>query len=135
MSDFFEKVANLIEHARKYVGRTTDLTMCVTYFEVGRMIVEEEQGGTARAKYGQKLLVELSNRLKKRFGQGYSVSTLTSARKFYQIYTPSIQQAMLDESGKPKRQACLQAAMLTELEYNNKNQNIPILEMVHGTDI
>jgi predicted nuclease of restriction endonuclease-like (RecB) superfamily len=93
MSDFFEKVANLIEQARKHVGKTVDLTMVVTYFEVGRMIVEEEQGGEARAKYGQKLLAELSERLIKRFGKGYSVSTLTSARKFYQIYSPAIQQA------------------------------------------
>jgi len=37
---FFDKVALLIEQARKFVGRTADLTMCVTYFEIGRMIVE-----------------------------------------------------------------------------------------------
>ena len=57
---FFENVASLIEQARAHVGRTADLTMCVTYFEVGRMIVEQEQDGEARAKYGKKLLAELS---------------------------------------------------------------------------
>ena len=61
MSDrFFDNIAKLIEQARKHVGRTADLTMCVTYFEIGRMIVEEEQGGEARAKYGRRLLAELS---------------------------------------------------------------------------
>jgi len=40
-SDFFEGVAKLIESARAHVGRTADLTMCVTYYEIGRMIVEE----------------------------------------------------------------------------------------------
>ena len=51
--DFFENVAHIIEKARRFVGRTADLTMCVTYFEIGRMIVEEEQGGNARAEYGK----------------------------------------------------------------------------------
>jgi hypothetical protein len=51
--DFFNAIFNLVEKARKYVGRTADLTMCVTYFEIGRMIVEEEQDGEVRAQYGK----------------------------------------------------------------------------------
>ena len=51
MNDFFDGVAAIIEQARAYVGRTADLAMCVTYFEVGRMIVEREQDGKARAEY------------------------------------------------------------------------------------
>ena len=47
-NDFFDHVAGIIEQARRYVGRIADLTMCVTYFEIGRMIVEEEQDGKAR---------------------------------------------------------------------------------------
>jgi hypothetical protein len=62
---FFEGVAQIIEQARRFVGRTADLTMCVTYFEVGRMIVEEEQGGKARAEYGRGLLKELAEYLEK----------------------------------------------------------------------
>ena len=50
---FFENVAQIIEQARKHIGRTADLTMCVTYFKIGCMIVEEEQGGEARAIYGR----------------------------------------------------------------------------------
>lgn len=96
-NDFFENVAAIIEQARRFVGRTADLTMCVTYFEVGRMIVEEEQGGKARAEYGRKLLAELSGFLSGRVGKGFSESTLRNARKFYQTYSPSIQQAMLAE--------------------------------------
>ena len=95
--EFFGNVASLIEQARKYVGRTADLTMCVTYFEVGRMIVEEEQGGKARAEYGRGLLKELSAYLGKRFGKGFSESTLRKARQFYQIYAPTIQQSMITE--------------------------------------
>jgi len=92
--DFFDNVAALVEQARSFVGRTADLTMCVTYYEIGRRIVEEEQGGEARAKYGRGLLKELSAYLHKRFGKGFSVSTLTSARKFYQTYAPQISQTL-----------------------------------------
>jgi predicted nuclease of restriction endonuclease-like (RecB) superfamily len=97
-SDFFDNVAKIIEQARTFVGRTADMTMCVTYFEVGRMIVEEEQGGKARAEYGKGLLKHLSAFLTARFKKGFSESTLRNARKFYQVYSPSIQQALLAES-------------------------------------
>jgi len=88
---FFESIAQIIEKARAHVGRTADLTMCVTYFEIGRMIVEEEQGGKARAEYGRGLMKELSAFLSERFGRGYSLSTLKNAKKFYNVYAPAIQ--------------------------------------------
>jgi len=99
-SAFYEDVAQTIEKARAFVGRTADFTLCVTYYEIGRMIVEEEQGGKARAEYGKGLLAGLSRFLKERIGKGFSESTLRNARKFYQIYSPSIQQTMLAESEK-----------------------------------
>ncbi|MCL2332839.1 MAG: PDDEXK nuclease domain-containing protein [Actinomycetia bacterium] len=97
-SEFFDNVARLVEQARSYVGRTADLTMCVTYYEIGRMIVEEEQSGEARAKYGRGLLKELSAYLNSHVGKGYSVSTLTNARKFFQTYSPSISQSLITKS-------------------------------------
>jgi predicted nuclease of restriction endonuclease-like (RecB) superfamily len=103
-AEFFDDVARLIEQARKHVGRTTDLTMCVTYFEIGRMIKEEEQGGESRAQYGKKLLAELSAFLSDKFGKGFSETNLRNARKFYQIYAPPIQQAMSAEWTDQKQQ-------------------------------
>jgi predicted nuclease of restriction endonuclease-like (RecB) superfamily len=94
---FFENVARIIENGQSFVGRTANLAMCVTYYEVGRMIVEEEQGGEARAQYGTKLIAGLSAYLKKRAGKGLSVSTLRNARQFYRVYSPAIHQAMLGE--------------------------------------
>ena len=104
---FFGKVVKIIEQARAHVGRIADLTMCVTYFEVGRIIVEEEQGGKARAKYSRGLLKELSSFLGERFGKGYSVSTLTNARKFYQAYAPAISQTLFAklEAGKTAKKS------------------------------
>jgi len=97
-------VAKTIEQARAYVGRTADLAMCATYFEIGRMIVQEEQGGSVRAEYGKGLLASLSAYLTERVGKGFSETTLKNARKFYQVYSPTIRQTMsaeLDPCGKP----------------------------------
>ena len=59
-NEFLDKVTLLIEQAHGFVGRTADLAMCVTYYEIGRMIVEKEQDGTSRAEYGRSLMKELS---------------------------------------------------------------------------
>ncbi|MCL1918603.1 MAG: PDDEXK nuclease domain-containing protein [Peptococcaceae bacterium] len=82
-----------------HVGRTADIVMCVTYFEVGRLIVEEEQSGKARAEYGRGLLTRLSEYLTTRFQKGFSETNLRNARKFYQVYAPSIQQTASAELG------------------------------------
>ena len=97
---FFAGVAAIIEQARAYVGRTADLTMCVTYFEIGRMIVEEEQGGKKRAEYGRGLIRELAEYLTERYGKGFSTRNLKNFRKFYLTYAPSISQSMITKLGK-----------------------------------
>ena len=92
MEGFFDNVATIIEQARTYVGRTADLTMCITYYEIGRMIVEQEQKGKEHSEYGSDLLKKLSTHLTGRFGKGFSTTNLKYARQFYQTYAPSIQQ-------------------------------------------
>jgi len=118
-SGFFDKVAALIEQARAHVGRTADLTMCVTYFEIGRMIVEEEQGGKARAEYGLRLIEELSLYLSKKLGRGYSLSTLKNAKQFYLVYSPNIEQKMIDASTGKKSQT-----VFSLFENNQKSQTM-----------
>ena len=86
----FSKVAELIELARKKVSTTVNLTMVHTYFEIGRMIVEDEQQGKERAEYGKTVLKDLSFRLSKKFGRGFSVENLDRMRFFYKIYSNSI---------------------------------------------
>ena len=61
--------------------------MVLTYFEIGKMIVEEEQKGKNRAEYGQQLISELSQRLLKEFGQGFSSTNIKQMRSFYLIYS------------------------------------------------
>jgi len=86
----FSKVADLIELARKKVATTVNLTMVHTYFEIGGMIVEDEQQGKERAEYGKTVLKDLSLRLSRKFGRGFSVENLDRMRFFYKIYSNSI---------------------------------------------
>lgn len=82
----FTRAVNLLQEAREKVVRTVNLTMVHTYFEIGRMIIEEEQHGEDRAQYGKHLLQELSGVLTKEFGKGFSVSNLQQMRNFYTVY-------------------------------------------------
>ncbi|WP_243396798.1 PDDEXK nuclease domain-containing protein [Flavobacterium pectinovorum] len=63
--------------------------MTITYFEIGKIIVEEEQNGKDRAEYGKQLLKNLSKQLTKEFGKGFSIRNLEQIRQFYIIYSKS----------------------------------------------
>ena len=79
----FTRAVNLLQEAREKVVRTVNLTMVHTYFEIGRMIVEEEQGGKERAEYGKHMLQGLSEVLTKEFGKGFSVRKILAAQVCY----------------------------------------------------
>ncbi|GAA4061501.1 PDDEXK nuclease domain-containing protein [Flavobacterium cheonanense] len=85
----FQQVVVLLQNAQQQVLRTVNSTMTYTYFEIGRMIVEEEQNGKERAEYGKQILKGLSQQLTKEFGKGFSLSSLEQIRKFYLIYSNS----------------------------------------------
>ena len=87
--NFYNKIYDLLKEARRSVVQIVNKTMVYTYFEIGRMIVEEEQNGKVRAEYGKHLLEELSKRLKSEFGKGFSVDNLENMRKFYIAYSIS----------------------------------------------
>ena len=55
-----DRVITLIEEARRKVASVVNVALVYTYYEIGRMIVEDEQGGKERADYGKALLQELS---------------------------------------------------------------------------
>ncbi|MCI9845006.1 YhcG family protein [Flavobacterium pectinovorum] len=85
----FQQVAELLQNARQQVLRTVNSTMTITYFEIGRIIVEEEQNGKDRAEYGKQLLKGLSQQLTDEFGKGFSVDNLQNMRKLYLVYSIS----------------------------------------------
>ncbi len=61
--------------------------MVVTYFEIGKLIVNQEQEGEEKAKYGRNLIIELSDKLSREFGKGFSATNLKQMRTFYLTYS------------------------------------------------
>jgi len=78
-----KRVSLLIEEARRKTVRHINTIITQTYWEIGRLIVKEEQKGKRRAKYGEQLLLKLSNDLAKKFGKGFSERNLRNMRGFY----------------------------------------------------
>lgn len=91
----YKKIIELLNQARKSVVQTINNTMAMTYFEIGKMIVEEEQHGKEKSEYGKQVLKELSGRLVTEFGKGFSETNLKQMRQFYINY--SIRQTVSDE--------------------------------------
>jgi predicted nuclease of restriction endonuclease-like (RecB) superfamily len=85
--NLYNKVAELLKTAQSTVVQTVNKTMVQTYFEIGKMIVEEEQKGKERAEYGQQLIEELSIRLLNEFGKGFSSTNIKQMRSFYLTYS------------------------------------------------
>ena len=82
----FDRIVGILEEARSHVARTVNNAMVVAYWLIGREIVEEEQKGQKRADYGKAVIEDLSRRLTRRYGKGYSTVSLWNMRKFYQTY-------------------------------------------------
>ncbi len=88
-----ERVVAIIEDARARVLRTVNSEMVLSYWHIGRELVEHVQRGEARAEYGKEVIEGLSRQLLTRVGKGYSPRNLWYFRDFYLTYrhrTPSI---------------------------------------------
>lgn len=81
--DVHSGIVALLDHARRHVARSINALMTVTYWEIGRRLVLEEQQGAERAAYGQELIRQLSIDLSSRFGRGFSQQNLWQMRAFY----------------------------------------------------
>ena len=95
-----QKTIQLLEYSRNMVLREVNHVQLVTYFTIGKWIVEEQQAGASRAQYGKKVLQTLSNALCEEFGKGFSVATLTNIRKFYLTYQDRISEPAVTKSEK-----------------------------------
>lgn len=82
-----KKISDLVVKSRNHISKTVNQTIVLTYFEIGRMIIEEEQNGNERANYGARLLEELSDNLTQQFGKGFSVTNLKQMRQFFMVYS------------------------------------------------
>ena len=94
-NSLYNKIASILEESRKFVATTVNTAMVQTYFEIGRLIVEEEQHGNVRAEYGKETLKNLSIKLTANYGKGFSVTNLKQMRDFYLTY--QIRQTVSDQ--------------------------------------
>lgn len=98
-------ISGLLEQARRTAVRSVNSVLTATYWEIGRRIVEFEQGGKERAEYGEALLVNLACDLKAKYGRGFSKSNIFQMRAFYQGW-----EIFQTPSGKFHAQAIFQTA-------------------------
>lgn len=78
----FERVVTILEQARANVVRSVNNNMVAAYWLIGQEIVQEHQRGQEREEYGKRILENLSERLMKRYGEGYSVVVLGSTLEY-----------------------------------------------------
>lgn len=90
IDELYGSIVSLVQKARMHVAQTANLALVYTNYEIGRLIVEREQGGEKRAAYGQKLLQDLAERLMQTIGKGYSYPNLKRFRQFYLMYAEQV---------------------------------------------
>ncbi len=77
------EIRDIIAQARERVARSVNYELTLAYWNIGRLLVEEEQMGRERADYGKRLVAELALHLTEEFGVGFSASNLWFMRQFY----------------------------------------------------
>ena len=85
-NELYDGIRQLVLSARQAVARGVNLLQVHTNYEIGRRIVEQEQGGADRAQYGREVVKELAKHLTSDFGSGFSKSNLEYMRRFYLAY-------------------------------------------------
>ncbi|MBF0238127.1 MAG: DUF1016 family protein [SAR324 cluster bacterium] len=125
----FDRVVSILEQARSNVVRSVNYTTVVAYWHIGSEIVEALQGGDQRAEYGKQVIEDLSKRLTKKYGKGFSASTLWNYRQFYQTY-PDRKPEILSLAG--RESGSTQSTVVMELSQTKTTKSFnPQLNWSH----
>ncbi len=81
-----QSIKDIILESRKRVYRIANSTLLQTYWQIGKLIVDEEQKGKVKAEYGKSTLKKLATKLTFEFGKGFDYTNLTNMRRFYQAF-------------------------------------------------
>ena len=95
--NLYQGIRDILLSAKTQARRAVNDAMVQAYWHVGRLIVEDEQGGEKRAEYGKRVLSELSRRLSAEFGKGFSATNLKMFRQFYLAFPMG--HTLCDQSG------------------------------------
>lgn len=86
LTELANAITAQIEQARGQLRQTVNSVMVQSYWNIGRLIVEDEQQGESRAVYGKQQLQQLSQQLTERLGKGFDITNLRKMRTFYQAF-------------------------------------------------
>ena len=86
-NQMIEEIRNLLINSRLQVQQSVNNVMVQTYWNIGKIIVEDEQNGQERAAYGKKQLELISNSLTQEFGKGFDTRNLRNMRQFYLTFS------------------------------------------------
>ena len=86
----------LVKHARNIAVQQVNMIQLLTYYTIGKWIIEVQQKGETRARYGIQVIKRLSEEMKKNFERGFSEDSLKNARKFYLTYKDRIDETVLN---------------------------------------
>ncbi len=89
-NDVYNDIKKIMEKSKESVVRTVNSTLVRTNWEIGRLIIEDEKNHGNRAEYGKYLVDNLSAKLTKEYGRGFSRSNLFNMRNLYLKY-PTVQ--------------------------------------------
>ena len=94
MEALYSNSVDLIHYARGIAAHQINMIQLMTFFTLGKWIIEKQQQGETRAKYGSQIIANLSAVLTATFGKGFSSDNLENARKFYLTYKDRISETM-----------------------------------------
>lgn len=114
VDSLYKQIAKHINTARSNIMRAIDTEQVKAYWLIGRDIIEEEQAGKERAEYGLYIVKELSDRLNKEFGRGFSVANIKNFRQFYLTY-----------SSDPEKSYALRSQLDTKKHAVRAKSNMP----------
>ncbi len=86
IEQLYRNVQDVIETSRAAAHRAANASMVQAYWNIGRLILEEEQIGEERAGYGKQIIMALSLRLQDQYGKGYTETNLKYMRQFYRAF-------------------------------------------------
>lgn len=123
---FVSELRKLLENARHQAARAVNAILTATYWEIGRRIVKYEQGGKARAEYGEELLKRISDDLTSQIGRGFGISHIKMMRQFYLVYSNlKNRQSLIGQSQAQKSQS-----LIGELEGKPETHYVPNLRVL-----
>ncbi len=94
LNELCKNSIDFAKYARGITAKQINIIQLMTFYSVGRWIVEEQQQGESRAKYGHRVIKKVSEALTQQYGRGFSVDTFENARRFFLTYQDRISETV-----------------------------------------